>query len=780
MVFVRELFVKALTGVDAWRRPQPQPVSISIWLQTSVALSGSTDHLIHSLNYDVISRKVTRMVESGKFRTMEDIAERVAREVLKDKIVGQWVRIQVKKPRALLRALNSEIIITRTKKHQSISDPKDFTVVQGEGTIDVARINKLQLVTIIGVNTIERLHRQNVVIDLTLYKPLPNNSTATGFNPSYDFRGVVETVSSHVENSSYKTVEAFATSVAEVVCRFGVEKVTVRVEKPSAMTFADAAGVEITRSKEYFESAKDVSDSVAASLIASAETPSSLTPPRAQSSVNLFPQSGGRGFSGLHTAYIAFGSNVGNTIENVRRAVMLLSKQNGITKVLATSGLYQSEPMYVTDQDKFLNGVVKIETTLEPLLLLDALKDIEYKEMGRVKEVENGPRSIDLDILLYDDDLVMNHERLNIPHIGMLSRSFVLKPLIDLVGTSAVHPLTAETYQEHLDQVCKQDESQELDPQIQASARLKTVIPLRENRKLIYDLMNHKTVPTQIMAIINVTPDSFSDGGKVDMENIVSVAEKAVSQGATILDVGGMSTHPKSKDPGVEEELNRVIPAITAMRKSQKLAHIPISIDTFRSEVADRAIALGADIINDISGGQLDARIFDIAKKYQVPIVLNHTRGTPQLMTRYADYSDSESDEEDNSDQMVVDLVARELEERVNAALSAGLHRWQLILDPGIGFAKASHHNLAIIRNFAALRTKRDSLTGIPWLVGTSRKGFIGKITHSSPKHQPEQRVWGTAATVTALIAGCADIIRVHDVGEMIQVVKMSDAIYRQ
>lgn len=777
IVFVRDLFVKALTGVDAWHRPQPQPVSISIWLPTNVSRAGETDHLVYSLNYDVISRKVTHLVESGKFRTLEDIAERVANEVLKDSLPGQIGRFQVRKPRALLRAGSVDIDITRRKTDNG-------GIGRLENTTDTILIHKLELVTVIGVNTIERLHRQNIIIDLTLHKPTNGDNKhrdAGEFNEKYDFREVVEAVSNHVESSSYKTVEAFVVSVAQVACQFGIEKVTVRAEKPSAITFADAAGVEVTRTKEYFERNKDV-------VINGVETnrnyihsplPETKTPsPNSEPQQSLFPESGveNQPDGGVHRVYLAFGSNTGDTVNNVETALDELKKKPGIVKIVQTSSLYESEPMYVQDQDKFLNGVVEIETTLAPLDLLDTVKEVEYKDLQRVKEVENGPRSIDLDILLYDN-LVMNNDRLNIPHINMLSRSFVLQPLIDIMPSSAVHPLTAEPYQNHLDQIPKEGS------QIQKSSGLQSVVPLKRGsgRKLQLEPI-HNTHPTQIMGILNITPDSFSDGGQFisssdGVNKVVKTARKlALEDGANILDIGGASTRPNSEQPAEQEELNRVIPAIKALRDCSELDHIPISVDTYRAAVARAAIQAGADIINDISAGKMsDNEIFEVAREENVPIVLNHIRGTPETMAKYADYHAEHKNFPDNSDEAVIEVVKCELEERVNEAISAGLRRWQIILDPGIGFAKSRNHNLAIIRRFDELKA-RAAFAGIPWLLGTSRKGFIGKITG---QNVASDRVLGTAATVTALIGKGADIVRVHDVNEINQAVKVSDAIYR-
>lgn len=772
LVFVRDLSLKALTGVDAWHRPEPQPVTISIWLRTSVARAGSTDHLTYSLNYAVITRNVSRMVESSKFKSLEHIAERVAQVVLGDSVGGQWAKIQVKKPRALLRAEASEIIIVRQRADKQptnhLATKTPYEVVAVEGEVDLVKIHKLRLVTIIGVNTVERLHKQNVILDLSLVKPV----NYPQFSNAYDFRQVVQIVTDHVEDSSYKTVEAFVTSIAEVICSFGVEKVTVRAEKPSALTFAEAAGVEVTRTRKWYLAELESGNLTSTEIVKQ---------PDGAVSTPLFPDTVEEFREGdNHTAFIAFGSNVGESLANIERSVTELAKR-GIT-VVDTSSIFQSDPMYVLDQPKFYNGVFKTETSLKPLELLDALKDIEYNAFQRVKEIENGPRSIDLDIILYDDIVFNQPPKLMIPHVGMLSRTFVLKPLTQLVPSTAIHPLTAETFYSHLEQISDPD------PEVQKSNALKSVVPLRGKAPLVFDADRSHTL---VMGIVNVTPDSFSDGGKhydeKDVSKAIAHAEKLIADGAKILDIGGMSTRPGSgaTAPSAEEEISRVVPVIKAVRA--KFPEIVISIDTYRAQVAQAAVEAGADIINDISAGQLDAAMLPTVKKLDVPIILNHTRGTPDTMNSLADYHYPVTEETahdatvplPNSDEAVIAAVAAELGERVQDAVkNHGINRWQIILDPGLGFAKNLQHNLAILRNLRALK---DEFSGLPWLVAPSRKKFIGTLVagKGTEVRAPEARVFGTAATITAAVQGGADIVRVHDVEEMVDVVRVADGIYR-
>lgn len=262
---------------------------------------------------------------------------------------------------------------------------------------------------------------------------------------------------------------------------------------------------------------------------------------------------------------------------------------------------------------------------------------------------------------------------------------------------------------------------------------------------------------TYVMGILNVTPDSFSDGGQFNsVETALAQANKMVAAGADILDIGGQSTRPGAEQISLEEELQRTIPIIQAIRQQ---CNLPLSIDTTRSEVAQQAIAAGADIINDISGGTFDTQMLPLAAKLQVPIILMHMRGTPQTMQNFTHYDD-----------LVTELQSF-LQSRLQQAYELGIAKSHIILDPGIGFAKTPLQNIELIRHLQDFRT-----LGYPLLIGVSRKSFIGHILQQS---DPQKRIWGTAAACAGAIAFGADIVRVHDVPEMIDVCKIADALWR-
>lgn len=271
------------------------------------------------------------------------------------------------------------------------------------------------------------------------------------------------------------------------------------------------------------------------------------------------------------------------------------------------------------------------------------------------------------------------------------------------------------------------------------------------------------------MAILNLTPDSFSDGGVhsySDPSAVVSTVKSYLSQPnpITVLDVGGQSTRPHAPQISPEEEINRILPVIKLLRSDPSFQKLAISVDTYRAPVAAAAVEAGADIINDVSAGQLDPEMLRTIAKLGRTCILMHMRGSPETMNKMTSYPDG-----------VINGVGTELLQRVREAEEAGIHRWRIMLDPGIGFAKTEAQNLELLRRFSELRDF-EGLRGIPWVVGASRKGFIGRITGVE---EARQRKMGTAAAITAAIQGGADVVRVHDVREMGEVVKMGDAIWR-
>lgn len=260
---------------------------------------------------------------------------------------------------------------------------------------------------------------------------------------------------------------------------------------------------------------------------------------------------------------------------------------------------------------------------------------------------------------------------------------------------------------------------------------------------------------TAVMGILNVTPDSFSDGGRfINVDSAVAHAFQMLEQGADLLDVGGESTRPGADAVGADEEMSRVVPVIEEITRR---TDAPISVDTSKAAVANAALSAGATIVNDISGLEADSRMAGIIAEHGAGVVLMHMRGSPRTMQSHASYEN------------LCEEVAGELQRSIEGALSAGIALERVVIDPGIGFSKTPKQNLEIIKNLGALL----SALGRPVLVGPSRKSFIGAVT-GAPVHD---RLPGTLAAVVYSVLAGARVVRVHDVAKTTQALQVVEAI---
>ena len=494
-------------------------------------------------------------------------------------------------------------------------------------------------------------------------------------------------------------------------------------------------------------------------------------------------------------AYLAVGSNMGNTYQNIANALSSL-QSNGSIKLLQTSFLRTTAPMYVTDQPNFLNGAVQVETSLPPFELLAAIKQVE-NDLGRDLSGNSqryGPRPVDLDILLYDgydvttsdgtaaetigdndvqpNSLVMHQpsETLIIPHPRMQEREFVLAPMMDLemiggVGggrNQIIHPVLNKSMTELLTMLTKENAKNSNSEDEEEYPPAHRVLPLPRGRMLVFN-------ETIIQGILNVTPDSFSDGGKFSksVEDALAQALQMEKDGAGIIDIGGESTRPGAEAVGIEEELRRVLPIIERIREE---SDIPISIDTRNARVAQAAIEAGADIVNDVSGGTHDPEMLSCVAAMGVPMILMHMRGNPKTMQALTNYTKNDG---------VLSGVVTELMARSQAAEAAGIPRWLQVLDPGIGFAKDVDGNLSLLKGAGVIRANCDNM---PFLFGPSRKGFIGKVTGEI---DPAERDFGTIAACLVSIENkeeipdACNILRVHNVKAVKQAVLTYEAIQK-
>lgn len=260
---------------------------------------------------------------------------------------------------------------------------------------------------------------------------------------------------------------------------------------------------------------------------------------------------------------------------------------------------------------------------------------------------------------------------------------------------------------------------------------------------------------TYIMGILNVTPDSFTDGDRFfHKDSAIAHGLKMVEDGADIIDVGGESTRPGSEPVSIKEELRRIIPVIESLSKR---INVPISIDTYKSDVARRALDAGASIVNDISGLRFDPDMPKVVAGYNVPVVIMHIKGTPKNMQVNPLY------------EALIPEIIDYLRIGIRLAMNSGVKEDMIIIDPGIGFGKTFEHNLEILKNL-----REFTLLEKPLLVGPSRKAFIGKILNDATILE---RLEGTAAAVAVSIMNGANIVRVHDVKEMVKVARMTDTI---
>lgn len=262
---------------------------------------------------------------------------------------------------------------------------------------------------------------------------------------------------------------------------------------------------------------------------------------------------------------------------------------------------------------------------------------------------------------------------------------------------------------------------------------------------------------TALMGIINLTPDSFSGDGRLKgsawIRKTMTAARQMIKAGAAVIDVGGESTRPGAGDVAVGEELRRVLPVIRGLAKDDVL----LSVDTSKPEVARAAVAAGAHIVNSIQGTPLPDTMMEVVRRSRAGIVLMHMRGTPRSMQTLTQYRN------------VVRDVTGELKKSVEKCLGAGIKKERILVDPGIGFAKTAEQNLLLLRDLDALKG-----AGCPVLIGPSRKSFIGKVLGEAA---PQERLWGTAAAIAVGIMNGAHMVRVHDVPEMNQVARVTDAL---
>jgi dihydroneopterin aldolase/2-amino-4-hydroxy-6-hydroxymethyldihydropteridine diphosphokinase/dihydropteroate synthase len=419
-----------------------------------------------------------------------------------------------------------------------------------------------------------------------------------------------------------------------------------------------------------------------------------------------------------HLIHLSLGSNLGHRQDYIQKALKDLEEKICIKKV---SFLYETDPVGVLDQPTFLNAACSGVTDLDPYQLLEFLENIMVR-MGRVREIKWGPRIIDIDIIFYDQ-LIIHNQDLIIPHPRLQDRSFVLEPLCD-INPDFIHPLIHKKISILLDDI--------------GGRSLIKVTPVGES------VFRWKE-KTFVMGIVNITNDSFSGDGLVGKKDdeIISHIQTLVDGGADCLDIGAMSTRPGHELISPEDEIIRLAHSIKLIRKHFS---IPLSVDTFRMLPARIALEAGANIVNSIWGAEYDPDLLILAKEKRVPIVLTQNRAKTEYFQ--TDIS---------------------LELMIKNALNAGIYPWHIIIDPGIGFVIQGEDNLKIIKSIPDY-----SKWGFPVLVGASRKKFLKNLVH---KNSNPDLVCGNVIVHVLLSKMGADIVRVHDVEEVVDGLLISDTL---
>ncbi|KAG6811799.1 hypothetical protein H0H92_005815 [Tricholoma furcatifolium] len=526
--------------------------------------------------------------------------------------------------------------------------------------------------------------------------------------------------------------------------------------------------------------------------------------------------------SAMTTVALALGSNLGDRFYNIELALRLLEvpKANLSIEDLQQCGAGAYAAV--------------IETNIPPVILLRLLKNIE-STVGRVPSVRNGPRALDLDIILYGTEAIDTrspNERdpfenltghLVVPHPRLAEREFVLRPLNDMIP-SFVHPSLQRSVEQLLHSLIEEDPSMRRVVPFPRYPIPKDHTWLYPNLPVIPPTLTHWTYPiaerktlkssakrkTHLMSTLNATPDSFSDGATHNtLETAMAYARESVDAGASIIDIGGYSTKPGAAFVSTEEETNRIVPIVAAIRSlgndaselDRHLREILISIDTFRWDVAQASIKAGANCINDVYAftGREDvwpladpaavqhaedsmAGMKRIAREYAVPVVLMHSRGDAGQNKDYDQYGTSPG--------AVIRGVQEELGEKVERVIKGrgGMRRWMVIIDPGVGFSKSVEGNLEVLRDGASIvadveiNGKRNPLRGYAQLVGTSRKSFLGAILAQGERGRetkPKERVWATATGVVCAVQQGALVVRVHDTKQMADAVAIADELWR-
>eukprot|EP00924_Labyrinthula_sp_SR-Ha-C_P001541 maker-scaffold_18-snap-gene-1.1-mRNA-1 protein AED:0.01 eAED:0.01 QI:14/1/1/1/1/1/4/104/467 len=457
----------------------------------------------------------------------------------------------------------------------------------------------------------------------------------------------------------------------------------------------------------------------------------------------------------MKLAVIALGSNVEKRSLYFSEFLQKIRKESRI-KLKNTSYLYYSKPHLNTEQDNFVNAAVEVETSFSPDELLSFL---QFHEIGKNKTHRYSPRKLDLDILLFENDLVDNPQ-LQIPHPRIQERSFVLQPLLDLGYGTSLLPGTDMTFSDLARKISLKEDPTACTRSSELVTKYSDVPKLFENTFLC----------PLLMGILNLTPDSFSDGGKyTTLPGALTQSEKMIEQGAAIIDLGAESTRPQATPVSEYEEISRLKPFLNSFL--QKKSKVGLSVDTFKPAVAQFTLENGVNMVNDVAGenraknGTCENSYFGAGDMYETvasslaQICVMHNRGTPTTMDNQILYDS-------------IDDVNQWLDNRVNCLVQEYyIPKWNIWVDPGIGFAKTMEQNLELLRHLDKTYSVHENV-----LLGTSRKRIV-KYLVENPDATLEELDQATALTTLHGQYKGANIFRVHNIAASKTALKASSKL---
>lgn len=767
-VYVQNLRVpKVVVGLNSWNVVQPQDVNVTLKMDTDFSKASENDDLNYSLNYAVISRDIGQKLSSKNFESLIEMGSFLSQHLLTQYQGIESMALTCDLLQGDIRCKNISVEISKDR------DSEERLLL----------LRNIEVLTLIGVFTFERLQKQYVTLDIAV----PLNTIES---QSIDYRLIIKDVWSYIEQTNFKTVESLVERTSQLLIqKHKLDTVTVKVIKLNAITDTDGVGVSCVRNAKDFSGMSPVvaqlKEEETLQAHSNYETANNAT-------FNLPVSVVKRENYNDSIAYVAFGSNMSYKLENIVVGLEELANVDG-NVLLDCSSMFESEPMYFEDQDLFYNGIIKLQTNLPPHELLKLCKKIEYEILQRVKKFDNGPRTIDLDIVMYldnkNENVVLNTPDLIIPHPRMLERGFVMAPLCEVIPSNMKHPISTEPLLDHLEQLKESP----------FGLGLHKILPLKNNSSIKFNLpacsssksdvtitKQKHSFPMCPMYVVNVTPDSFSDGNQ-DLINydekiceISGQVEKALNiypeMEKIIVDIGGCSTRPNSVQPSGEEELLRVAPLLELLNKDTELrSKIVVSLDTYRPQVARKMINY-IDIINDIGGDTLgksssgEDSLWKVVKDHpQVGYVLSHIRGDINTMSKLNIYSEDKNGE---CPKGMIEIIASELDNRLKECLKFGVKRWQIILDPGLGFAKVGTQNIQVLQNLHLFKQK---FPNYPILLGPSRKRFLGAITNELVAANRDVETMALVSKL-ALDSDC-DIVRIHSLTDCVKTLKIIDAL---